>query len=99
LHNQPNAEAKRLLARTKAAMAPDSVLLIDELVLPEKGLDCHSATIDLTMMAATASMERTESQWRGLLGDAGLRLVNIYAYNPATFESVLDVRLLHDNSN
>ncbi|RYP59527.1 hypothetical protein DL770_010174 [Monosporascus sp. CRB-9-2] len=90
LHNQPDKEARVLLTRTKAAMAPDSVLLIDELVLAEQGLDSYSATVDLTMMAATASMERTEEQWHHLLDSVGLRLVKSYPYNPATYESVMD---------
>lgn len=93
LHNQPEREAKLLLTRTKDAMAADSVLIIDELVLAERGLDPYSATVDLTMMAATASMERTTAQWRELLESVGLRLFKVYTYNPATFEAAIDVRL------
>ncbi|KAI1125074.1 S-adenosyl-L-methionine-dependent methyltransferase [Nemania abortiva] len=94
LHNQLVEDAKRLLTRTKDAMATDSVLLIDELVLGERGLDSYSATVDLTMMAANASMERTETQWREILEVVGLCFVKRYPYNPATFESVIEVRLL-----
>ncbi|KAI0389492.1 S-adenosyl-L-methionine-dependent methyltransferase [Xylariaceae sp. FL0594] len=93
LHNQPEKEARLLLERTRDAMTADSVLLIDEFVLPERGLDPYSATVDLTMMAATASMERTEAQWGALLKEVGLRLVKVYPYNPATPETVMDVRL------
>ncbi|KAI0869875.1 S-adenosyl-L-methionine-dependent methyltransferase [Hypoxylon argillaceum] len=93
LHNQPEKDAIELLKRTKDAMVADSVLLIDEFVLKERGLDPYSATVDLTMMAATASTERTEAQWIQLLESVGLRLVKAYPYNPATSEAVIDVRL------
>ncbi|KAJ8132021.1 hypothetical protein O1611_g1600 [Lasiodiplodia mahajangana] len=93
LHNQTDKDAKRLLTRIKDAMAADSVLLIDELVLGERGLDYYSAAVDLTMMSATASMERTETQWREILEAVGLRLIKCYSYNPGTFESVIDARL------
>ncbi|RYO96762.1 hypothetical protein DL763_003038 [Monosporascus cannonballus] len=82
LHNHPDHKVRQLLENTKAAMGPDSVLLIDEMVLPESGVNSYAAAMDLTMMAAFASMERTEAQWRKILKDVGLELKMTYNYNP-----------------
>jgi hypothetical protein len=93
LHNQPDNEGRKLLMRIKAAMESDSVLRIDELVLPDTGLDSYSATFDLTAMAATASLERSQDLWLTPLDDVGLCLTKTYGCNPASCESVMDVRL------
>jgi hypothetical protein len=93
LHNHPDHKVSKLLRLTKEAMGPDSILLIDEMILPETGVNADAATLDLTMMGAFASAERTETDWRALVEGAGLRLVKTYVYNKANYESVMDVRL------
>lgn len=93
LHNHPDHKVRLLLENTKSAMAPDSVMLLDEMVLPEQGVNAYAACMDLTMMAAFASMERTEAQWRALLESVGLKLVKTYTYNPVSYEGVMDVRI------
>lgn len=82
-----------LLEIIKAAMQPESILLVDEMVLPEENVNYMTASIDMTMLAAFASMERTEAQWREAFEDVGLKLVKTYSYSPSTYESVMDVRL------
>lgn len=74
-------------------MSPDSTILLDEMVLPETGVSTYAASIDLTMMVATAAQERTESQWCKVIEDAGLKLVKTYCYNPVSYETVLEVCL------
>jgi hypothetical protein len=74
-------------------MGPDSIMLLDEMVLPEQGVNSYAACMDLTMMSAFASMERTEAQWQALLDSVGLKLVKRYTYNPVSYESVMDVRM------
>lgn len=92
-HNHPPHKVLKLLENTKAAMAPDSVLLIDEMILPETDVHIDAASMDITMLAAFAGMERSEAQWRSVIDEAGLRLVKTYVYNPVSHESVMDVRL------
>lgn len=75
------------------AMSSDSVILLDEWVLPDTEVSAFAACMDLTMMAAFAGMERSERHWRQLLEDVGLRLVQVYSYNPSHYECVMDVRL------
>lgn len=74
-------------------MMPESVLLIDEMVFPEMGVSFNAASIDMTMLGAFASMERTEAQWRKTFEDVGLELVRAYTYYPPNYETVMDVRL------
>ncbi|KAI9685455.1 MAG: hypothetical protein M1822_004586 [Bathelium mastoideum] len=93
LHDHPPHKVRQLLENTKAAMTRDSVLLIDEMVLPETGVDYKAAASDLAMMAGLAGMERTERQWRQTFEEVGLELVRIYTYNALSNESVMDVRL------
>lgn len=82
-----------MLDATKSAMTAESILLIDEMIFPEVGVNSHCASIDITMLEAVAGMERTEEQWQGTFKDVGLELVNTYTYNPLSYESVMDVRL------
>ncbi|ROV87606.1 hypothetical protein VSDG_09603 [Cytospora chrysosperma] len=93
LHNHPPDRVRKLLENTKAAMGPGSVLLVDEQVFPEEGVNFIAACIDITMLSAFASMERTEKQWSRVFAEVGLELVRTYAYNSANYESVMDVRL------
>ncbi|KAF2653889.1 O-methyl transferase B [Lophiostoma macrostomum CBS 122681] len=93
LHDHPPAQARRILERTKAAMGPQSVLLIDEMILPESGVNLQAASIDMTMMAVLAGLERTEAQWREFLGDVGLELAETFLYDPVKYEGVMHVKL------
>ncbi|KAI2463103.1 S-adenosyl-L-methionine-dependent methyltransferase [Annulohypoxylon bovei var. microspora] len=93
LHNHPPHKVRKVLENIKAAMEPSSVLLVDEMVFPEKCVSFNTASIDMTMLSAFASMERTEAQWREVFEDVGLELVRSYTYYPLNYESVMDVRL------
>lgn len=92
-HNHTPKNVKKILENIRSAMSRDSVLLVDETVLPETGVNFVAASIDLTMLGAFASMERTEEEWRSLMESAGLELVKVYNYNPTDNECVMDVRL------
>ncbi|KAK7946091.1 O-methyl transferase B [Apiospora aurea] len=93
LHNHPDQKVRQVLKNIKQAMAPDSVLLLDEMVLPQTGTHAYAASMDLTMMSAFASAERTEKQWRNIVEDVGLVFTQMYTYNPTSYESVMDIRL------
>ncbi|KAH8897334.1 O-methyl transferase B [Thozetella sp. PMI_491] len=93
LHNHPPHKVLQILQNLRSAMTHDSVLLLDEMILPEEGVNHEAASMDLTMLGAFAGAERTEAQWRDILKDAGLELVQTYVYNPLFYESVMDVRL------
>ena len=65
-------------------------MFIDELVLPNKGASLTAAQMDITMMATLASVERTEAQWRDLLGRAGLKIWKIHMYDLETGYGVIE---------
>lgn len=75
-------------------MAPDSILLLDEVVLPETGVNYEASAQDLTMMAAFAATERSESQFKALFDELGFKLIKSRMYNPPSYETVMDVRLV-----
>lgn len=96
-HNYPPHRVLLLFERIREAMVPDSVLLVDETVLPVTDVGFIAASIDLTMLGAFASMERTEAEWRTLAKRAGLDLVRTYTYNALENETVMEFRLLREN--
>lgn len=48
--------------------------------------------MDWPMMALGAVKERTEQQWRALLGKAGLKVVGIWTYEQGT-ESLIEAEI------
>ncbi|RAK76912.1 S-adenosyl-L-methionine-dependent methyltransferase [Aspergillus fijiensis CBS 313.89] len=76
-HNWSDGVVATILQNTVAAMAPSSRLVIVDLVLPDGGgASPYAAFLDVSMMAF-GGMERTEAQWRGILGRAGLQVRRI----------------------
>ncbi|KAH8601754.1 O-methyl transferase B [Bisporella sp. PMI_857] len=71
-------------------MSADSVLVIDELVVPNKGAHEHATQFDLTVLSGLSSIERTNKQWDSLLESAGFKILQKKTYAP-TSESVIVV--------
>lgn len=90
LHDYPDDKSIIILKNTIAALASDSVILIDEMVVPNSGAHWHATQIDLTMMAGLASMERTKEQWYNLMGKAGLKINKIYTYTTSLQDSIIE---------
>ena len=78
LHDWPDLQALQILGLIKESMGPNSVLLIEESVLPEEDMSLQSGCSDLTMMVCFSSMERRLTQWMDLLDKAGLRLKELW---------------------
>jgi hypothetical protein len=78
LHDWPDKQAKVILNSIRAAMSPESILLIDETVLPEWKVPLASAQFDFCMMAAFSSLERTEAQYTTLLEETRFELVKVW---------------------
>ena len=80
LHDWPDDRCAAILRHLGDAMVPGrSRLLINEAVLRDVGAPWQQTSLDWTMMAMLVSRERTESQWRELLGQAGLRITGIWS--------------------
>lgn len=70
-------------------MAPDSFVLIDEMVVPNKNASFHATQLDLTMMASMSAIERTEKQWIKLLDSVGFEIAHTYVYTESIKDSIL----------
>ncbi|KAF2655025.1 S-adenosyl-L-methionine-dependent methyltransferase [Lophiostoma macrostomum CBS 122681] len=93
LHDWPDKQAKTILENIRNAMAPESVLLLDEPLLPERDVTFLPAVMDLVMMSQFSSLERTEHQFRELLDSVGLELVKVWeSSNTMSGQSIIEVR-------
>ena len=89
LHDWPDDKCRLILQNIIPAMGKDSVILIEDMVLPASGVHWQSTQVDLTMMCALAAVERTEDQWRALLDSAGLEISKVYVHKPSVHEGVI----------
>ena len=89
IHDYPDEKAIQLLQKTKTAMGEHSVIIIDDMIVPDSGAHWHAAQQDLTMMSTLASMERSTKQWRSLLRNVGLKIQAMIPYTDQTRDSVI----------
>ena len=50
------------------------------MMLPNTGVHWHATSMDITMMAALGSQERTAGEFERLVKKAGLRILETYTY-------------------
>lgn len=90
LHDWPEPLARLILQHISSAMTPGtSRLLINELVVPLRGGGPFPPHSDFNMMSIVAGMERTEAQWKELLGSVGLEIKEIWTGDGET-ESIIE---------
>jgi demethylsterigmatocystin 6-O-methyltransferase len=89
IHNWNDAASELILKQVRGAMAEDSVLIVDDVVMPRVGASWKQASMDIAMMTMLAAMERTEEQFRLLLLSAGLRLRDVWTYDDEYGDSLL----------
>ncbi len=77
VHDWDDERALRILRNCRAAMKPDAVILLLEAVLSEHGQPSRAAMADVNMMVVLTGRERTEEQYRALLGAADLKLTKV----------------------
>lgn len=81
VHNWQDAAAAVILSRIRAAMAEDSVVIVDDVVMPRTRATWKQTSMDIAMMTMLAAVERTAEQFRALLGEAGLKIRDIWTYD------------------
>lgn len=91
IHDYPDEKALLILKNTAAALAPGSVILIDDMVIPNTGAHFHATQLDISMMSSLAAIERTQEQWYSLIERAGLKINKIYTYTISLQDSVIEV--------
>ncbi|KAI9882288.1 MAG: hypothetical protein M1823_005966 [Watsoniomyces obsoletus] len=89
LHDYPDDKCAEILERIKVAMTDDSVILIDEMVLPNVGQHYMQCQIDWTMLSALAAVERSRKQWESLMELAGLKIREIYPYTDDMNDAII----------
>lgn len=90
MHDWRDEDAVVILRNVREAMGEESVLLIDDMVLPNSGTHWHAAQLDIVMMAALAARERTRREWEELVPRAGLRLQRVYRYTESLGDSIIE---------
>ncbi|CAI7654987.1 unnamed protein product [Penicillium glandicola] len=93
LHDWDDDKSLDIMGNLVPAMSPDSLILIDDMALPDTEVHWWSACLDMHMLAMLGAHERTESQWGSLLHRAGLKLVEIKPYHPMMRHSVIVAQL------
>lgn len=86
LHDWPTDKCKIILEQLREGLAEDSVILIDDVVIPPTGAHWYATHSDLMMLTNLAAIERTEAQFEELFDSAGLKrdqLVRYNSYGPA----------------
>ncbi|MCJ1308513.1 hypothetical protein MMC25_002166 [Agyrium rufum] len=89
IHDFPDNQAVKILQTIIAAMDKDSVIVIDDMILPNKGAHWQATEQDMTMMSGLAAMERSKKQWYSLMKLAGLKVLEIVEYTEALGDSVI----------
>ena len=93
LHDWTDDHARNILRQLIAAMEKGySKILINENAVPDIGASWKTTALDFFMMALAASAERTEAQWRALLGSVGLKVTGIWTVGQGT-ESLIEAVL------
>ncbi|WP_231405823.1 MULTISPECIES: methyltransferase [Myxococcus] len=91
LHDWDDEQSLRILKCIRAAMRPDSRLLIVETVLPGDNVPHFGNLYDLAMLVLVGGRERTGPEYTALLEKAGLRLFNVFPTTmpPSVVEAVV----------
>ena len=93
-HNWTDKECGKILEQTVSAMTPNySKLLINEYVIPDQGAGFIMTRSDINMMAMASAKERSEKQWRELLGRFGLEIIHIWSSEQPDSECIIEAQL------
>ena len=91
-HDWSDAKCREL-SNTVATMEPGySKILINDWVLPDTGGPLVPALLDIQVLAVISGMERTQTQWRGLLKAVGLDIVNFHTIGTENEDLIEAVR-------
>ena len=76
IHDWNDEAALKILKNCRRAIRPDGTLLLQESVLTPS-TNPSTAMMDMLMMVLTSGRERTESEFRSLLQEAGFSMVQV----------------------
>jgi len=92
VHDWDDASAIRVLQNCRARLREGGRVLCVDNVLPPLGDTTCSGTklLDMLMMVSLPGKERTETEWRALYAEAGLRIASLTCINPRSGESIVE---------
>ncbi|KIM98593.1 hypothetical protein OIDMADRAFT_43492 [Oidiodendron maius Zn] len=90
MHDYPDDKAIIILKNTAAALGPDSVILIDDMIIPNTGAHWEATQLDMTMLTGASAAERTRDQWFALAEKAELKINKIYQYTASLHDSIIE---------
>ena len=90
IHDFPDDKAIALLRSIRKSKGPESVLIIDEMVIPAQGARWKPTQLGMLMMMCLTAQERTEEQFRVLTNAAGLKTRKIRPYEMSANECVIE---------
>jgi hypothetical protein len=73
IHDWNDDDAIRVLRNVRAAMKPDTTLLLVEMAIPDDGREHMSKMLDLEMLVSLSGRERSEAEYSELLRRAVFR--------------------------
>ena len=90
LHDYSDEECIQILKQVVPVMKPGySKILIAESIVLDMNAHYTATGLDLELMQCLAASERTESQFRDLLGKAGLKVAAIFKH-PQAHDSIIE---------
>jgi hypothetical protein len=93
LHDWPDEACRKILANIVPVMKKGySKILLNEVVIKDKGAEWFATSLDMLMLLTHSAHERTETQWRELVESAGLRISRILDAD-AVPEKIIEVEL------
>ena len=90
IHDWDDESAVRILSNCWKAMKSGGRLVLVESVVPEKNVPCVSKLVDLDMLIMTDGRERTGSEFRELVEQAGFSFVGIT--HTESYVSIIEAR-------
>jgi hypothetical protein len=75
IHDWSDADSIAILRNLRAHAPAGARLLLAEAIIDEGARDSFPIDLDIEMLVFASGRERTESQWRSLLDEAGFKLV------------------------
>jgi len=81
IHNWQDEPSKVILSHVRNAMANDSIVIIDDVVMPKTHATWKQTSMDIAMMTMLAAVERTADHFSRLLSEVGLSIRDIWTYD------------------
>jgi hypothetical protein len=94
IHDWDDERATEILARCRQAASTDARVVLVERIMPEcmtaSAVHQRDAALDMRMLTMTGGIERTEKEYRQLLGRAGLVCTRIISLGPPSDQNIIE---------